>query len=94
MVTETSWGCDEATSYRLGVFQVVAGSGYGWERFAVAPGRNHSGALQALNPLDYEDPSQRRGFKFKIQVSDQVRINYVRDLRSAGRAPALVILSS
>ncbi|MPC79119.1 putative neural-cadherin 2 [Portunus trituberculatus] len=53
------------------VLQVVSGSGYGWERFAVVPAMNHSGALQTLNPLDYEDPSQRRGFKFKIQVSDQ-----------------------
>ncbi|XP_045111838.1 putative neural-cadherin 2 isoform X1 [Portunus trituberculatus] len=52
-------------------FKVVSGSGYGWERFAVVPAMNHSGALQTLNPLDYEDPSQRRGFKFKIQVSDQ-----------------------
>lgn len=59
------------------MLQVVPGSGYGWERFAVAAGRNHSGALQALNPLDYEDPSQRQIFKFKIQVSDQVRMSYV-----------------
>lgn len=71
------------------MFQVVVGSGYGWERFAVVAGRNRSGALQALNPLDYEDPAQRRGFKFKIQVSDQVRKSYVEVLQSARRAHVL-----
>ncbi|XP_069191341.1 LOW QUALITY PROTEIN: putative neural-cadherin 2 [Procambarus clarkii] len=52
-------------------FRVVEGSGYGWERFAVVAARNYSGSLRVLHTLDFEDPDQRRGFKFRVQVSDR-----------------------
>ncbi|XP_066966022.1 putative neural-cadherin 2 [Macrobrachium rosenbergii] len=52
-------------------FRIVPGSGYGWERFHVVPVGDGSGALQILRKLDFEDPKQRRGFKFKVQVTDK-----------------------
>lgn len=52
--------------------QVVEGSGHGWDRFRVVAAGNRSGSLQAVEALDYEDPRQRQGFRFKVQVSDKV----------------------
>lgn len=59
----------------------MKGSGHGWERFRVVPSGNGSGSLQAVKTLDFEDPVQRQGFKFRVQVSDQVRrFSYFVDL--------------
>nr|XP_053646348.1 neural-cadherin-like [Cherax quadricarinatus] len=52
-------------------FKVVERSGYGWERFTVVAARNYSGSLQVLHTLDFEDQLQRRGFSFRVQVSDK-----------------------
>lgn len=30
------------------------------------------GELYALQPLDFEDPAHRRGFRFMVQVTDRV----------------------
>ncbi|XP_047487091.1 putative neural-cadherin 2 [Penaeus chinensis] len=57
-------------------FRVVKGSGHGWERFRVVPSGNGSGSLQAVKKLDFEDPVQRQGFKFRVQVSDQGDSNW------------------
>ncbi|XP_063593784.1 putative neural-cadherin 2 [Penaeus indicus] len=56
--------------------EVVKGSGHGWERFRVVPSGNGSGSLQAVKKLDFEDPVQRQGFKFRVQVSDQGDSNW------------------
>ncbi|XP_042237522.1 putative neural-cadherin 2 isoform X2 [Homarus americanus] len=53
------------------VFRIMADSGYGWERFRLVSSDHGSGALQAIKKLDYEDPVQRQGFRFKVQVSDK-----------------------
>ncbi|XP_069196001.1 putative neural-cadherin 2 isoform X2 [Procambarus clarkii] len=53
------------------VFRIVADSGFGWERFRLVSSDQGSGALQAVKTLDYEDPVQRQGFRFKVQVSDK-----------------------
>ncbi|KAK7072336.1 Cadherin [Halocaridina rubra] len=53
-------------------YRVIPGSGKGWEMFQVkgrvsgAPG----GDLHVMQPLDYENEDHRKGFKFKVQVSD------------------------
>ena len=53
---------------------MVPGSGPGWDRFMVVPSEDHkSGSLVPISNLDYEDPDQRHGFKFKVQVTDKVR---------------------
>ncbi|ROT68712.1 neural-cadherin-like [Penaeus vannamei] len=52
-------------------FRVVEGSGHGWDKFHVTAAGNRSGSLQAVEELDYEDPRQRQGFRFKVQVSDK-----------------------
>ncbi|CAL4062889.1 unnamed protein product, partial [Meganyctiphanes norvegica] len=53
-------------------FRVVPREGHGWERFRVVSSGNGSGLLQAITPLDYEDPDQRQGYRIKVQVSDKV----------------------
>lgn len=56
------------------VLQVVPGSGHGWQLFRVeerrvgAPG----GDLRPVAPLDYENPDHRRGFRFRVEVTDMV----------------------
>ncbi|KAK8405263.1 hypothetical protein O3P69_001675 [Scylla paramamosain] len=52
-------------------FRIIPESGFGWEKFRIVSSEHGSGALQAVQDLDYEDPGQRRGFKFRVQVSDK-----------------------
>ncbi|XP_069186499.1 putative neural-cadherin 2 [Procambarus clarkii] len=53
-------------------FRVVPGSGRGWQLFRVDGRRRGSpgGDLRSVAPLDYENPSHRRGFRFRVQVTD------------------------
>ncbi|XP_042227979.1 putative neural-cadherin 2 isoform X2 [Homarus americanus] len=53
-------------------FRVVPGSGRGWQMFRVEGRRNGGpgGDLRAVAPLDYENPDHRRGFRFRVQVTD------------------------
>ncbi|KAK3891723.1 hypothetical protein Pcinc_004396, partial [Petrolisthes cinctipes] len=53
-------------------FRVVPGSGRGWQMFRVRSRSDglSGGDLVALEPLDYEDPDHRRGFHFRVQVTD------------------------
>ncbi|KAG7158560.1 Neural-cadherin-like 24, partial [Homarus americanus] len=47
--------------------------GRGWERFQLEgrqEGGGPGGDLRALTALDYENPEHRRGFSFRVQVSD------------------------
>lgn len=48
-------------------------SGYGADRFAMVANEDGTGSLIITQPLDYEDPLQRNGFRFQIQVVDKVR---------------------
>lgn len=56
----------------LSLIQVIPGSGHGWDRFHLFSENPDGGSLISLQPFDYEDPNQREGFKFKVQVSDKV----------------------
>lgn len=56
---------------------MVEGSGYGTDMFTMVRNSDNTGSLKVVKPLDYEDPLQRDGFRFKIQVNDQV--NYSTD---------------
>ncbi|XP_045584423.2 putative neural-cadherin 2 isoform X2 [Procambarus clarkii] len=53
-------------------FRVVPGSGRGWDMFRVSGrrGGGPGGDLRAVAPLDYENPEHRRGFRFRVQVTD------------------------
>lgn len=53
------------------VCQVVEDSGWGWQLFSVRS-VGAVGELYALQTLDYEDETHRRGFKFMVQVTDRV----------------------
>lgn len=56
--------------------QVVEGSGYGTDKFSMVRNPDGTGSLRVVRPLDYEDLRQRSGFRFKIQVNDQVNCPY------------------
>ncbi|XP_069183734.1 putative neural-cadherin 2 isoform X2 [Procambarus clarkii] len=62
---------DQDTSNNF-TFMVVPGSGRGWHMFRVDEKVNGTlgGDLRALIPLDYENPEHRRGFRFRVQVTD------------------------
>ncbi|KAK7080331.1 Cadherin, partial [Halocaridina rubra] len=57
-------------------YRVVEGSGWGWQYFDMRTSGN-IGELYVKSPLDYEDPSHRRGFRFMVQVTDRVSRNYL-----------------
>ena len=51
-------------------YKVINGSGFGSEKFAFENiNYNGTGRLKVVQFLDYEDPLQRAGFRFKIQVN-------------------------
>ncbi|KAG8262824.1 hypothetical protein J6590_045019 [Homalodisca vitripennis] len=52
-------------------YKVVEGSGLGTDKFMMVRNPDGTGSLRVTNPLDYEDPLQSSGFRFKIQVNDQ-----------------------
>ncbi|XP_050723500.1 putative neural-cadherin 2 isoform X2 [Eriocheir sinensis] len=53
-------------------YRVVPNSGRGWQMFGVAARRRGGpgGDLRSLTSLDYENPAHRRGFRFKVEVTD------------------------
>ncbi|KAK8405865.1 hypothetical protein O3P69_001973 [Scylla paramamosain] len=53
-------------------YRVVESSGWGWQHFGLRT-EGTSGHLHALQTLDYEDETHRRGFKFMVQVTDRGR---------------------
>ncbi|XP_071513389.1 putative neural-cadherin 2 isoform X2 [Panulirus ornatus] len=53
-------------------YRVVEVSGWGWQHFGMRT-NGTVGQLFALQTLDYEDPAQRRGFRFMVQVTDRGR---------------------
>lgn len=50
----------------------MEGSGYGAEKFMMVRNPDGTGSLKIKEPLDFEDPLQRSGFRFMIEVSDKV----------------------
>ena len=53
--------------------QVLSSSGRGWQLFAVRT-VGAVGQLYATKPLDYENETHRRGFRFTVQVTDGVSV--------------------
>ncbi|KAK3860230.1 hypothetical protein Pcinc_033702, partial [Petrolisthes cinctipes] len=51
-------------------YRVVEESGWGWDMFGVRV-EGSTGHLYPLTTLDYEDERYRRGFRFKVQVTDK-----------------------
>ncbi|KAK4315380.1 hypothetical protein Pmani_013299 [Petrolisthes manimaculis] len=52
-------------------YRVVEGSGNGWDHFAVRT-VGAVGQLYPIKVLDYENSKHREGFRFMVQVTDQV----------------------
>ncbi|XP_077285553.1 cadherin-N2 [Arctopsyche grandis] len=52
-------------------YKVVENSGFGAEKFSMVKNPDNSGSLKIIGPLDFEDPLQSNGFRFRIQVSDK-----------------------
>ncbi|XP_066938449.1 neural-cadherin-like isoform X1 [Macrobrachium rosenbergii] len=52
------------------LYKVIESSGFGADKFVMVTNPDGTGSLKVIKPLDYEDPKQRGGFKFQIQVSD------------------------
>ncbi|XP_045129934.1 putative neural-cadherin 2 isoform X2 [Portunus trituberculatus] len=56
-------------------YRVVPNSGRGWQMFTVE-GRRRGGPggdLRSITSLDYEKPIHRKGFRFKVEVTDMGR---------------------
>ncbi|KAK7058680.1 Cadherin, partial [Halocaridina rubra] len=51
-------------------YKIVEYSGTGTDKFDIYSNPDGTGSLMVKQQLDYEDPQQRVGFKFQIQVSD------------------------
>lgn len=49
-------------------YKVIESSGFGADKFTMVRNADGTGSLKVAKPLDYEDPRQRYGFNFTIQV--------------------------
>ena len=50
---------------------MVEASGWGWDLFDIRT-VDSVGELYAIRPLDYEDETHRKGFKFLVEITDKV----------------------
>nr|CAD7453923.1 unnamed protein product [Timema tahoe] len=51
-------------------YRVIEDSGFGADKFIMVRNNDGTGSLKIVKPLDYEDPLQSTGFRFRIQVND------------------------
>lgn len=51
--------------------QVVPNSGYGTDKFEMVRNGDGTGSLKIIQALDFEDPLQSDGFRFRIKVNDK-----------------------
>uniref|UniRef100_A0A182VL52 Cadherin domain-containing protein n=3 Tax=gambiae species complex TaxID=44542 RepID=A0A182VL52_ANOME len=58
---------DEINNFQ---YKIIESSGYGADKFAMVKNADGTGSLKVVQPLDYEDPMQINGFRFRIQVID------------------------
>jgi hypothetical protein len=63
---------DEINNFQ---YKIIDSSGYGADKFAMIKNTDGTGSLKVIQPLDYEDPMQMNGFRFRIQVKDDEKIN-------------------
>ncbi|XP_076032082.1 neural cadherin isoform X3 [Oratosquilla oratoria] len=68
ILTVTVHDEDETNKFH---YKVIESSGFGADKFTMVRNNDGTGSLKIVQPLDYEDPMQRSGFKFKIQVNDK-----------------------
>ena len=52
-------------------YKVVESNGLGSEKFQMITNRDGTASLKVIKPLDYEDLENRKGLRFKIQVTDR-----------------------
>ena len=65
-------------------YKVIESSGFGADKFSmVRNSYDGTGSLMIVQPLDFEDPLQRNGFRFKIQVKDNGDDNNEDDYHTA-----------
>lgn len=63
---------DETNNFQ---YKIIESSGYGADKFSMIKNTDGTGSLRVIQPLDYEDPMQMNGFRFRIQVKDNENIN-------------------
>jgi hypothetical protein len=63
---------DEVNNFE---YRILESSGYGADKFEMIRNSDGTGSLRVVQPLDYEDPMQMNGFRFRIQVKDDPKIN-------------------
>lgn len=68
ILTVTVQDEDETNAFQ---YKVVPNSGLGADKFAMVRNTDGTGSLKIIQPLDYEDPMQSGGFRFRIQVNDK-----------------------
>nr|CAD7400327.1 unnamed protein product [Timema poppensis] len=68
ILTVTVHDEDETNKFQ---YKVIEDSGFGADKFAMVRNNDGTGSLKIVKPLDYEDPLQSSGFRFRIQVNDK-----------------------
>ncbi|XP_034471954.1 putative neural-cadherin 2 [Drosophila innubila] len=68
ILTVTVQDEDETNTFQ---YKVVPNSGFGSDKFAMVRNADGTGSLKIIQPLDFEDPLQSSGFRFRIQVNDK-----------------------
>lgn len=68
ILTVTVHDEDETNDFQ---YKVIKNSGFGADKFMMVRNDDGTGSLKIVQPLDFEDPLQSHGFRFRIQVSDQ-----------------------
>nr|CAD7572875.1 unnamed protein product [Timema californicum] len=68
ILTVTVHDEDEINKFQ---YKVIEDSGFGADKFAMVRNNDGTGSLKIVKPLDYEDPLQSSGFRFRIQVNDK-----------------------
>nr|CAD7204937.1 unnamed protein product [Timema douglasi] len=67
ILTVTVHDEDETNKFQ---YKIVDNSGYGADKFKIFRNSDGTGALMIDKHLDFEDPMQSNGFRFRIQVND------------------------
>ena len=63
---------DEINNFQ---YKIIESSGYGADKFQMIKNNDGTGSLKVMQPLDFEDPMQINGFRFRIQVNDNAGEN-------------------
>jgi hypothetical protein len=71
ILTVTVLDEDETNKFH---YKVIGKQGYGADKFTMVRNSDGTGSLKVVQPLDYEDPKQQNGFRFRIQVNDRVSV--------------------